>query len=86
MNPRLVRFHSLKSHLVIGVCFKVLGPKEIQACEAFINESTALDDNEFAHKINRWMLDWPKEKRPSSKKVSAMWALVSQSIEPKVRK
>lgn len=78
---RLDRFHTLRHHVIIGACFRALGKKEIQMCEAFITENEHLSDNDFAHKANRWFLDVPADQRPSTHKVSAMWALVAQSIK-----
>lgn len=82
---RLAKFNSFREHLIIGQCFKVLGKKEIAECERFILDNEALDDDQFAEKANRWMLDLPKEQRPPDKKYNAMWALVSQCIEVKLR-
>lgn len=79
MSKRLEKFRSLKDHLVIGVCFKHLGKKEIEMCEKFILDNDHLDQHEFAFTANRWMLNVPSDQRPSQKKYSAMWALIIQS-------
>lgn len=86
MSQRMNKFLSLRDHLIIGKAFNVLSPKEIHQCASFIMANEKLDDNQFAEKTNRWMLDVPKDQRPSDKKRSAMWAIVSQSVEVKVRR
>lgn len=78
MSQRIANFRSFKNHLIIGQCFKALSQNEIDLCEQFIMENDHLDKNEFALKVNRWMVDNPKN-RPSQKKASAMWALVCQA-------
>lgn len=80
---RLQRFNQLKEHPWIGREYARLKPEELDFCRAFINLQQDLSDDEFAFFVNR--LGLAGELR-GFKNPSLIWALLSQSIEPKVRK
>jgi hypothetical protein len=74
MSKRLENFLASKDHVMQQNLLKKLSQEERQMCIDFITENDGLDKNEFALKVNRWLLDMPKPKN-----FSAMWALVSQA-------
>lgn len=76
-SNRMKRFEELSSHPMYYKLFDKLTDKERVMCRSLLMESEDLDDNEFAFKVNRWMLD---QERP--KNYSAMWALMMASYEP----
>lgn len=67
------KIYKLMEHPMIGSLFKKLTKAELETCKAFLSESEHLNDDDFALKCNRWMLDQPKPKN-----YSTMWAIVSQ--------
>lgn len=73
---RLEKFESFKDHAMHCKIFKKLTKDERAQCINFINESEHLDKNEFAFKVNRWLVG-AKDK---PKHATEMWALVSQSV------
>lgn len=82
---RLERFRSLRDHMIIGSVFRILSAADVESCEKYIMAREHLNDQEFAAQVNQFMVDVPREQRPPEKKLSAMWALLSQSV-PVVRR
>lgn len=72
---RIKAFHSFKTHVVLGKLYAKLTKKEIELCEQFIIENEKLNQNDFAEKCNRWMMD----DRTRPKRHTDMWALVFQT-------
>lgn len=80
---RLQRFESLKLHALLGKDFKKMKPPEIAFCMSFIDDNRQLTDDLFAIKVNRLGLGG---ELASFKNKTLIWAMLTNCIEPKVRK
>lgn len=70
---RLERFRDLCSkNFMYQKLARKLTEAEFDDCVAFIEDNSDLDNNEFAHKLNRWKLDQLRSKHHTD-----MWALLT---------
>lgn len=73
---RVIKLQELAKHPVLGKLFKKLTREELSVLTTFIYEHEHLDDNQFAHVANRWMIDKLKPKH-----FTDMWSIAIQTIE-----
>lgn len=72
---RLERFHQLKNHPYLCKDYSRLSAKDLLFCLDFLEETKDLNDDEYVFKVNR-----------INYKGTLVWALLSQSIEVKIRR
>ncbi len=73
MSKRKDKFISFCEHPFQRKLLAKLSFSERNLCIAFIVENDKLNKDDFAEKVNRWLLDKPKPKN-----FTTMWSLVTQ--------
>ena len=75
MSARLKRLEEFKEHAWHGKQMKKLKTDELKAIVDFIRANDDLDRDQYALKVNRWMVT---DGAPRFKNHSLMWAMASQ--------
>lgn len=82
MDNRLTTFLAYKEHPWLHKPFKRLTRAEIEICQVFIQQNSALAKGEFEFKINRMFLDKP-EKPKHYKEILELLTCANSSISGK---